>query len=86
MCNYLSGENNSKLELGLGIMIFSISGWWFPGLGFDVNVSSGVFIAGTIGYRYQKKEGGTFFRIGFTPYYGYGYLFPCVGLSIGSTF
>ncbi len=84
MLNDLEGQNNSKLELGVGAMFFHVSQWWFPFL--DANVSSGIFICGTIGYRYQKKEGGSFFRIGFTPYYGYGFFFPCIGISIGKTF
>jgi hypothetical protein len=84
MFNILSGVDNSKLEIGLGIMIFSISGWHFPVI--TGNKSSGVFMAGSIGYRYQPKVEGPFYRVTFTPYYGYDTLFPCLGFSIGKTF
>ncbi|MEM7036236.1 MAG: hypothetical protein AAF570_04585 [Bacteroidota bacterium] len=59
--NWLYGAGKHKLEAGLGIA---------PTVGFQVEqVISGFFVRGipVLGYRYQKPEGGFFFRATYTP-------------------
>jgi len=85
--NYFIGSGGSKLELGVGPQIFivgiDVEGGEFAG--FD---EEGAAIAGTatVGYRYQPRDGGFVFRIGFTPSFSqFGFL-PWAGLSLGYSF
>lgn len=81
MANYLLGKGNSRLELGAGILIVTGS--------FDVAGASesgaGVAGTGTFAYRFQKPEGGVFFKAGFTPILTGGSFIPWFGVSIGYT-
>ncbi|MEM8488309.1 MAG: hypothetical protein AAF564_22360 [Bacteroidota bacterium] len=81
MANYLLGSGNSRLELGAGILIVTGS--------FDVAGASdsgaGVAGTGTFAYRFQKPEGGVFFKGGFTPIIAGGSFIPWFGVSIGYT-
>lgn len=81
MANYLLGSGNSRLELGAGILIVTGS--------FDVAGASdsgaGVAGTGTFAYRFQKPEGGVFFKAGFTPIIAGGSFIPWFGVSIGYT-
>ena len=65
----LYGKSNHHLELGLGFTSYL-------GRTFDINsetfekkdiVVIDAFIPLRVGYRYQKPEGGFFFRVGYTP-------------------
>ena len=82
--NYFVG-NNHKLELGGGVVIVSADK-----IGsFGINTRSGGTAIGgtaTIGYRYQKSDGGFLFRIGFTPIFSDTDFVPSGGLSLGFSF
>lgn len=57
--NYLFGEGNHKLELGLGTTVFFIG---------EGRISSeDVAASAALMYRFQKKEGGFLFRVGLSP-------------------
>lgn len=90
------GKSNHHLELGVGVI---------PHLTRDLvlevtsNSSKNIFVLGAlvplrVGYRYQKLEGGFFFRIGYTPFFNVpiggreDWVFTPVfaGLSIGKSF
>lgn len=84
MANYLVGNGSSRLEIGAGLSFGYASGNW-AGAG----ELSGGGLAGftsTVGYRLQPTDGGFLFRIGFTPTFLGGEVFPLLGLSLGGTF
>jgi hypothetical protein len=65
----LYGKSNHHLELGLGFTSYLGRTLVFDS---DINelgdkVVFGAFIPLRVGYRYQKPEGGFFFRVGYTP-------------------
>jgi hypothetical protein len=78
--NYFIGKNGHHFETGVGVA-------------FDY-LNNDYVIPLRVGYRYQKKQGGLFFKIGFTPliiedfYFSDSRftLFPWGGLGIGLTF
>jgi hypothetical protein len=89
MVNYLIGKKSSHLELGLGIQPVFMKGE------FDVfyfihadeqDKGSGILGLSTIGYRYQKDEGGLIFRIGVNPVISSDGIYPAAGLSLGYGF
>lgn len=65
----LYGKSNHHLEMGFGFTSFlstsleSVSGTFE----FRDKVVYDAFISLRVGYRYQKSEGGFFFRVGYTP-------------------
>jgi hypothetical protein len=73
MAYYLIGSGSSKLELGLGACVIlqperqSVS---FAGSTEDDIKGNGVLGTATVGYRYQRAEGGFVFRAGLTPFFG----------------
>jgi len=81
--NFLVGSGKDKFEIGAGPVYVSESTGFF---GSDPVSGSGVLWTGNIGYRYQKNEGGFMWRIGFTPFFGGGKLFPSGGISLGYSF
>ncbi len=69
MANFLIGEEQHFLEIGLGAVVLSTTD-----LARDFGVAEGedvvlshVVGTGTLGYRYQRPEGGLVFRAGLTP-------------------
>ncbi|RPI75166.1 MAG: hypothetical protein EHM47_03370 [Ignavibacteriales bacterium] len=83
--NYFLGNGSHKFELGAGVVYASFSGGDF--LGFETNSgSSNVAGTATIGYRYQKADGGFLFRAGFTPLFNNEGFFPFGGISFGFGF
>lgn len=65
----LYGKSNHHLELGFGFTSYlsrtlDINSETFE---FSDKVVFGAFIPLRVGYRYQKPEGGFFFRVGYTP-------------------
>ena len=65
----LYGKSNHHLELGFGFTSYlgrtlNINSETFE---FSDKVVFGAFIPLRVGYRYQKPEGGFFFRVGYTP-------------------
>jgi hypothetical protein len=82
MGTYLFTEGNHHFETGLG------AGFGTAAVDLDVGEDwgSAVFGTATLGYRYQKPEGGVLFRAGFTPIFGEGGFLPWFGLSVGYAF
>jgi hypothetical protein len=76
MANYLSGEGNSKLELGVGVDVIVD------------NTTPGVLLVGSLGYRYQPTNGGFHFRIVASPILApiTGFILPSIGCSVGTCF
>src|SRR5690606_32348583 len=65
----LYGRKNNHLEMGVGITSYldrtlEIDSETFE---FSDKVVFGAYIPLRVGYRYQKPEGGFFFRVGYTP-------------------
>ncbi len=90
------GKSNHHLELGFGFTSFLDRTLDFDSeaLELDDKVVFGAAIPLRIGYRYQKPEGGFFYRIGYTPFFNLpvggreDWVFTPIfaGLSIGKSF
>lgn len=63
------GKSNSHLELGFGVTSYLGRTLDFNSetLELEDKVVFGAYIPLRVGYRYQKPEGGFFFRVGYTP-------------------
>jgi hypothetical protein len=92
--SYLKGRGNHHLELGVGFTPI------YDTYSLNEDVKQELIMIGVarIGYRHQKREGGLFYRAGFTPLHGTIYnlvyqqrsrysnfTYPMVGLAIGYT-
>ena len=72
--------------------LYGVKHYFETGLGFSYDFNVGDFVVPIrIGYRYQKPDGGLFYKIGFTPFYindllGSPALIPWGGLALGWTF
>jgi hypothetical protein len=93
--NYLIGSGRSKLELGAGIDILSLSALPIeqePKLAGFVFIKSGFVWTAVVAYRYHPLDSGLNFRIGFTPSIGWAATgadintLPWLGLSVGYSF
>ncbi len=67
------GSGGSKLELGLGVTVLLQP--QYQSLSFMAAVDdhlkgNSVLGTATVGYRYQRADGGLIFRVGFTPFFG----------------
>jgi hypothetical protein len=65
--NYFYGIKH-HFETGLGLAYFAKDDFYFPL---------------RLGYRYQKPEGGFFFKIAFTPHFSGGWVLPWAGIAFG---
>ena len=88
LINFIPGEGNHRLELGMGVDIIPrydrIEGQLFTAK-IDEGKFTGVVFTSTIGYRYQPQDGGMNFRICLTPVIGrVGFL--SAGISFGYSF
>ncbi|SEG29747.1 hypothetical protein [Algoriphagus boritolerans] len=92
----LFGKSNHHLELGMGITSYLTRSLAFNSETFE-NIDKVVFDAAIpvrIGYRFQKPEGGFFFRVGYTPVInfptggkgGWGFDPYWAGISFGKSF
>lgn len=96
--NGMYGKRNGHFEFGLGVTPSYINYGTFDLNNFDREVLDysglGLAVFGRLGYRYQKPDGGFFFRVGINPIiadirprkdnrYFYG---PYGGLSFGKSF
>jgi hypothetical protein len=65
------GRSNHHLELGAGVTSYFGSSLYFDGETFETvdKVVFGALVPLRVGYRYQKPEGGFFFRVGYTPFF-----------------
>lgn len=63
------GKSNHHMELGAGVTSYLGSILYFDQETFETvdKVVFGAILPVRIGYRYQKPEGGFFFRVGYTP-------------------
>ncbi|HLL46985.1 MAG TPA: hypothetical protein VK399_09745 [Longimicrobiaceae bacterium] len=88
MGNYLAGNGNHRLELGAGPLLIFAPDELKLDEAEELESTSDFAVAGTatLGYRYQPVYGGFVFRIGFTPVFGEGGVFPWVGASFGYAF
>lgn len=84
MAYYLSGAGNSHLEVGVGTTFASAEFKWNT-FGNTNETASAFLPTATIGYRYQRPDGGKVFRAGLTPVYIFGEIVPWVGFSFGRT-
>jgi hypothetical protein len=80
MLTLVSGRSSSHAELGLGARYASGDRHLV-----DMRVK-GVYATGTLGYRFQRPEGGWVARAGVTPVLMDGSVFPWIGLSFGYAF
>jgi len=92
--SYLRGRNKHYLEVGLG---FTTTYGTYR-LGESRIKDLALMGVARVGYRHQKREGGLFYKVGFTPVYGVVYnsrseyksvgdkfMSPLFGLAIGYT-
>ncbi len=86
MANYLLGGGNHHLELGAGATVLYASGEVESGGSRSSGDGVGVAGTATVGYRYQPRDGGFLFKVGFTPLVGSGGFLPWGGLSLGGVF
>jgi hypothetical protein len=86
LINYFVGKGSSKLELGAGIIyIGGDKNTHYIGF-FSPKRNSAIRGTATFGYRHQSADGGFVFRIGFTPFFGFGQFIPFGGISFGFCF
>lgn len=84
MINFVPGKNNVRAELGLGRVF--INGTTGSGSE-NIDKFVGGAYTGTIGFRYQKQEGGLFLKAGLTPIWtGDGEGIVWFGAAIGASF
>ena len=96
--NYLFGEKNHYLEIGTGI---TFPEFYFPTSATITHssekthykyenwtISTDFLIPLRIGYRYQRDNGGFFWKIAFVPMFSIhnDAFFPSAGIAIGYTF
>ena len=63
MANYLFGNQNHFLEIGAGVVYYNGDAHFIGDYSYDNNLASTI----NISYRYQPKDGGLLWRIGWTP-------------------
>jgi hypothetical protein len=84
MVSYLFGEGNSHFEVGAGVMLAAGAIDEVDTVE-DESFSSAVGTA-TVGYRYQRPQGGFVFRTGLTPFFDHRGFAPSFGISFGYGF
>ncbi len=72
----LIGKRNSRFDLGLGLtgLYFKGAGWYYDG--FCTSYSSDIrsfksYIVPSISYRFQKKSGGLFIKVSYSPMFSF---------------
>lgn len=87
MANYLGiGNDRHHLELGAGLILVYASAATSSADSIASGSAFGVGGTATVGYRYQPRDGGFLFRVGFTPQFGAGGFQAWGGLSLGGAF
>jgi hypothetical protein len=86
MLNFLAGHGVHRLEVGAGaVLAYGLGG----GAEDDVEPAGWeeTYATGTLAYRIEPAEGSAFhggiYRVGFTPVYGNGEVYPLFGVSAG---
>ncbi len=67
------GSGGSKLEFGLGVAVMlqpDYQSMSFAAAPDDHLKGNALLGTATVGYRYQRADGGFIFRVGFTPFFG----------------
>ncbi len=86
----LYGKNKNKLEFGVFITFIASGPSEYEKLYSDLNKTDYYLYEGIdIGYRYQNKQGGLFFKVNFLALYtdlGSFIPWPWIGIGIGHTF
>jgi hypothetical protein len=77
LVNYFLYEGNNKVEFGVGLEYARTN---------ESDYRHTIIAVGTIGYRYQPKDGGFHFRIGVVPIIGFGKFSVIFGISMGFYF
>ncbi|MCX2740232.1 hypothetical protein [Pontibacter anaerobius] len=89
--SWLRGRRNHRLELGLGVTPLYQE---YPEEGSSQEKELRLLPVGRVGYRFQRAEGGMFYKAGFTPMaqfnheeasLGRGVFLPWFGLAVGYT-
>jgi len=88
MLNYFIGKGNHKVEIGGGMVLFSLRGQSSEVSSNGIKFKVGVFslLTGTLGWRYQPRGGGLVFKVAFTPIFNFGDFLPFGGIGIGYAF
>jgi len=93
LVNYLAGRGNHLLELGAGVLVGHYRSE--NSLGETDDNYGFTTLTGSVSYRYQRPEGGAFFKAGVTPFYSWAGedkaypeegLFPWFGIAWGYSF
>ena len=87
MVNFILGDGQHRLEAGAGaVLVYALK----RGIEEDESVQAGFrapYAAGTLAYRLEPSETsslhGGIYRVGLTPVYSNGVLYPSFGLSAG---
>jgi len=88
MANYFIGKGRHKIEIGGGMVLFTISAHGDEVSSNGIKFKAGLLpaLTGTLGWRYQPREGGLVFKIAFTPIFNLGSFLPYGGISVGYSF
>jgi hypothetical protein len=84
MLSYLFGEGNSHFEVGAGLILAAGAVDEVDPL--EDESFSRAFGTATLGYRYQRPDGGFIFRTGLTPFFDHTGFAPSFGISFGYGF
>ncbi len=93
LVNYLYGSGNNWLELGGGLLYGHYKE--LSDFGDVLNDYDFTTLTGSLSYRYQRPQGGQFFKVGLTPMYPLGRkdrkypadgFLPWIGVSWGYSF
>lgn len=86
MLNFLAGRGVHRLEVGAGAVLAYGLGGGIEGHSEPAGWEE-AFATGTLAYRLEPGEGsrlhGGIYRLGFTPVYGHGEMYPLWGVSAG---
>jgi len=88
MVDFLLGDSNRHLELGLGALVGEVH-FEAEDMFWGMKVDGYRLFAlgtGTFGGRYQPKTGGFLFRIGVTPFFDFEEVMLSGGMSFGFVF
>lgn len=94
LVNYLKGDGNHLFEAGLGVLLGHYESTTSTGQTIDDYTFT--TLTGSLAYRYQRPDGGPFFKVGLTPFYSWAQeeksypeeagFFPWFGLALGYSF
>ena len=77
---------NHHFEAGVGVVVAGGETVDLSDYGDDDDTFSTAVGTATIGYRYQRPDGGFVFRVGITPLFDFETVLPWIGVSFGGNF